>query len=230
MNGEKQMSDAFRTAAILAAAGGFLETYTFLLHGHVFANAQTGNIALCGMAIARGDVAEAVKYLTPVLSFAAGVGLVEIVRLRARALSRLHWRQLMVLTEVALLTICFFLPGAGGSADMAANLVVSIACALQVQTFRKVHDAPFASTMCTGNLRSLTLTLIAWRRTKERGAGARALHLAGVIGAFLAGAAIALPVVSACGAKAVAVPIALLLATVALMAIKPSGRDCERVG
>lgn len=228
MNGEKQMSDAFRTAAILAAAGGFLETYTFLLHGHVFANAQTGNIALCGMAIAHGDATEAVKYLTPVLSFAAGVGFVEIVRLRARTLSRLHWRQLMVLTEAAILAICALLPS--GTADMTANLIVSVACALQAQTFRKVHDAPYASTMCTGNLRSLTLTLIAWRRTNERNTGMRALHLAGVIGAFLSGAAIALPVVSACGAKAVSAPIALLLAAVALMAIRPSARDFGQIG
>lgn len=220
MNGEKQMSDAFRTAAVLATAGGFLEAYTFMLHGHVFANAQTGNIALCGMAIAQGNAAGALKYLIPILSFAAGVGFVEIVRLHMRTLPGLHWRQLMVLIETLLLAICFFLPS--GTADMTANLIVSIACALQVQTFRKVHDAPFTSTMCTGNLRSLTLALIAWRRAKEQSALSRALHLAGIIVAFLLGAAIALPFISAYGAKAVAVPVTLLLTTVALMATKPS--------
>ena len=38
--------------ASLAMVSGFLETYTYLLKGGVFANAQTGNFALLGMAIA----------------------------------------------------------------------------------------------------------------------------------------------------------------------------------
>ena len=37
--------------ASLAMVSGFLETYTYLLKGGVFANAQTGNFALLGMAI-----------------------------------------------------------------------------------------------------------------------------------------------------------------------------------
>ncbi|MGN0846359.1 MAG: YoaK family protein [Kiritimatiellia bacterium] len=219
MKHERQMSEAFRTAAVLAVAGGFLEAYTFVLHGHVFANAQTGNIALCGMSLAQGDFAAVVKYLIPILAFAVGVGFVEIVRMRWRALSWLHWRQLMVLIEAAILTVCFFLPG--GRADMVANLIVSVACALQVQTFRKVHGAPFASTMCTGNLRSMTLALIAWRRTGQREARLQAVHLAGVTCAFLLGAAVALPLISRFGERAVLAPMALLLAAVALMTARP---------
>ena len=41
-----QMSDSFRIGAILAAVGGFLDAYTYLARGQVFANAQTGNIVL----------------------------------------------------------------------------------------------------------------------------------------------------------------------------------------
>mgnify|MGYP000326175937 FL=1 len=48
--------------ASLATVSGFLETYTYLLKGGVFANAQTGNFALLGMAIAHGDVKKVFTY------------------------------------------------------------------------------------------------------------------------------------------------------------------------
>ena len=41
-------SDAWRVAAFLALSGGFQDAYSFLARGHVFANAQTGNIVLFG--------------------------------------------------------------------------------------------------------------------------------------------------------------------------------------
>ena len=84
MAGKTQMSESFRTAAALAFVGGFLETYTFILHGHVFANAQTGNIALCGMAIAETDWISALKYALPVISFA--IPFVHLMREAAIAL------------------------------------------------------------------------------------------------------------------------------------------------
>ena len=41
-----QMSESFFLTAILAIVGGFLDAYSYLMRGHVFANAQTGNIVL----------------------------------------------------------------------------------------------------------------------------------------------------------------------------------------
>lgn len=36
-----QMSEAFQLGAVLAVIGGFLDAYSYLLRGGVFANAQT---------------------------------------------------------------------------------------------------------------------------------------------------------------------------------------------
>lgn len=44
-----QMSESFFLTAILAIVGGFLDAYSYLMRGHVFANAQTGNIVLFGV-------------------------------------------------------------------------------------------------------------------------------------------------------------------------------------
>ncbi len=50
-NGRKTFADVreFFLTAILAIVGGFLDSYSYLMRGHVFANAQTGNIVLFGV-------------------------------------------------------------------------------------------------------------------------------------------------------------------------------------
>ena len=218
MTGKTQMSESFRTAAALALVGGFLETYTFLLHGHVFANAQTGNIALCGMAIAEADWIRALKYATPVISFALGVCSVEWVR-NHWSFARMHWRQSVILVEVALLSGCFFLHGT--AQDMLANLLVSIACAFQVQAFRKVRGTSYASTMCTGNLRSATVAWIAWKRTGQAEARQQSFYYAGIIFVFLTGSALAIPFVRLMRETAILLPIAFLIVAGLLMSIHP---------
>jgi len=209
------MSEAFRTAAMLAFVGGFLETYTFVLHGHVFANAQTGNIALFGMSLASGDGLAALKYLVPILSFAGGVALVEWVRGHWPAASRIHWRQSVAVVEALLLVPCAFLVGT--AQDMVANLIVSVVCAFQVQAFRKVRGSSYASTMCTGNLRSATVAWMTWREKRLPEARRQAMRYVGVIGVFTAGAATAIPFVMAWRERAVLLAIGMLVAVAAMM-------------
>lgn len=147
----RQMSESFRLGAVLALAGGFLDAYTYLVRGGVFANAQTGNIVLLGVRLMEGDWAGAGHYLVPILAFAAGVLTAELVHARCGRWERLHWRQLTVAAEMILLVAVALLPG---WADSGANVLVSYVCAVQVQSFRKVAGSAFATTMCTGNLRA----------------------------------------------------------------------------
>lgn len=51
----KQMSESLKIGVILAITGGFLDAYTFLSRGKVFANAQTGNIVLLGTNLFQGE-------------------------------------------------------------------------------------------------------------------------------------------------------------------------------
>lgn len=184
----RQMSESFRLGAILALAGGFLDAYTYLVRGGVFANAQTGNIVLLGVRLMEGDWAGAGHYLVPILAFAAGVLTAELVHARCGRWERLHWRQLTVAAEMILLVAVALLPG---WADSGANVLVSYVCAVQVQSFRKVAGSAFATTMCTGNLRSGTELLF---RCLTGPAGRPALQKAGVyyslILAFVSGAVI----------------------------------------
>ena len=131
-----QMSEAFRTVMFLSASGGLQDAYTYIGRGKVFANAQTGNIVLMSQSLFDGDLSRFAHYFIPVLSFALGVAAAECIRLRWRQARRIHWRQLVVLTEIVLLFAVGFFPAAW---DIGANALVSFSCAMQVQAFRKVR-------------------------------------------------------------------------------------------
>ena len=180
-----QMSDKFRSAVFIILSGGFQDAYTYCCRGGVFANAQTGNIVLMSSALFRGDWGAVVKYLVPVLSFLLGIAVAELVHVHYRRQEKIHWRQIVLIEEIILLFIVGFIPE---YLDPLANALVSFVCALQVQTFHKIHGQPYASTMCIGNMRSGMESLRAWFRSRDRETLVRALTYFGVIGVFAVGA------------------------------------------
>lgn len=212
-----QMSEAFRTVMFLSVSGGLQDAYTYIGRGGVFANAQTGNIVLMGQSLFSGDWARMLHYLIPVTAFALGVAAAELIRARFRAARRLHWRQLVLLAEILLLFAVGFLPAA---LDTAANALVSFACAMQVQAFRKVHGYPFASTMCIGNLRSGMEALVAYLRVRDRAALRRAGHYFAVIALFALGAGAGAQCVALLGGRTIWLSCALLAVSLCFMFLK----------
>ena len=103
MRHDYQRSESFRATAMLAVAGGFLDAYTYLCRGQVFANAQTGNMVLLAVRLAEGSWAQAFHYLMPILAFALGVLVAEVVRRNSRHAGRFHWRHTVLLVEMAVL-------------------------------------------------------------------------------------------------------------------------------
>ena len=160
-----QMSDKFRSAVFIILSGGFQDAYTYCCRGGVFANAQTGNIVLMSAALFRGEWGTVTKYLVPVLSFLLGIAVAELVHVHYRKQEKIHWRQIVLIEEIALLFIVGFIPE---YLDPLANALVSFVCALQVQTFHKIHGQPYASTMCIGNMRSGMESLCAFLRNHDR--------------------------------------------------------------
>lgn len=175
------------TGIFLTLSGGFQDAYTYYTRGKVFANAQTGNIILLGHNAMNGDFTDAFRYLVPVLAFAGGIYISEVIRGIYREYGKLHWRQIVVVLEILLLFVVGFLPQ---SMNMAANILVSFVCAMQVEAFRKMKGSAYASTMCIGNLRSATEMLYRYRHTKENGCLEKCLRYYGVILVFGIGAAL----------------------------------------
>lgn len=184
---EKQMSEAFITSAFLALSGGFQDAYTYNTRNEVFANAQTGNVVLMSQHFMKGAWLEGIRYLLPLIAFAAGVFCAEQIQNQFRYAKRLHWRQGILLLEILILFGVGFMPE---QLNMAATVLVSFACAMQVQTFRKVGGYSYASTMCIGNLRSGTAALSLYIREKRPEQLKQVLYYFGIILLFAIGAGI----------------------------------------
>ena len=177
MNSKKkrrgQMSEAFCTAMFLSLSGGLQDVYTYLFRGKVFANAQTGNIVLMAVHAFAGEWGRVLHYLVPLCFFALGVFAAELMHQKLQNLQRLHWRQLVVLCEIVMLFVVGFFPQEW---NLMANALVSFACAMQVQTFRKVNGYAFASTMCIGNMRSGMDSLCSWVHNRNPAALKKSLY------------------------------------------------------
>ena len=145
-------------AVILTLVGGFLDAYTFICRDGAFANAQTGNFARLAISLAEGDFFSALRFLASILAFMAGVTIAMRVSYLMKNRAALHWRQISVLLEIVLLLGIAFIPE-GSVSNIFANILVSMTCAIQVETFRRFRGNVFASTMCTGNLRNATENL-----------------------------------------------------------------------
>lgn len=182
-----QMSESRRLAVLLALSGGLMDAYTFIFRGGVFANAQTGNILLLGINLSEGNYQEALHYFIPVISFAFGIVLSELIRRFCKKDRILHWRQYTVFIECIIL---FFVGFLSQKYNVIANALVSFACGIQVESFRKIKGNASATTMCIGNLRSGTQALCDFIFTRDKSCLFKAAIYYGVIVAFVLGAVI----------------------------------------
>lgn len=220
---KKQMSESFRTAAFLSVSGGLQDAYTYIFRDKVFANAQTGNIVLLSQCIANRDLELSIHYIVPLLFFAVGIAVAEIIHGKFKEARRLHWRQLVLIIEIALLFIVGFLPEKW---NLLANAMVSFSCAMQVQAFRKVNGYAFASTMCIGNMRSGMDSLCSWVLNRNPAALKKSFYYWGIILLFALGAGLGSLALDLCGAKAIWFSCLLLTVSFCLMFLK---EDVEEI-
>ncbi len=183
MKRAKQVSESIEVGVILALVGGFMDVYSYMGRGGVFANAQTGNILLVGVHISEGNFDLAARFLFPVLCFAVGIMASDLVHERFSSL--MHWRQVTVFAEAVIL-LCVSL--IGSDLNVPANCLTSLACGMQVESFRKIHGHGIATTMCIGNLRSALQSVDDYMITRKRGFLENGLLYFGVIMCFVAGA------------------------------------------
>ena len=213
----KQMSESMILGVVLTLAGGFQDAYSYNCRGQVFANAQTGNIVLLGQNIASGNFQNALHYLFPLLAFLAGVYLSEWVRELCKSFQKLHWRQIVLAFEIVMLAIAGLLPQ---SLNVVSNVLMSFACAMQVDSFRKFRGIPCATTMCIGNMRSCTELLCRYHITKDPELKRKSLHYYFIILVFAIGAAIGAVASQKFGNPAIWIAAGLMLLGFILMFVK----------
>lgn len=180
-----QMSETIRMGIVLALAGGFMDAYSYCGRGKVFANAQTGNMLLFGISVAERQWQTALRYAVPVLAFAAGIAVADIVREKTNNRPHFHWRQMAVLAEIFVFLIVSMIPE---GANLAANSLTSFACGIQVESFRKIRGNGIATTMCIGNLRSATQNVCEYWFHRDKETAKKGILYYGIIFCFVVGA------------------------------------------
>lgn len=133
-------------ALLLAFVGGYLDAYTWIIHG-VMANAQTANLVLLWVHGSAGNWDDALHFVPPIFAFAVGILLVTwlrgVIGQRISAISSL----LDILLLVTIGILHNRLP------DLAGTLGISFVAAMQTTAFTKVEGVAYNSVMITGNMR-----------------------------------------------------------------------------
>jgi uncharacterized membrane protein YoaK (UPF0700 family) len=175
-----------RLAALLAIAGGSLDAFTYIAHGGVFANAQTGNVVLLGVFAASGDWLGAVRHVLPFLAFLIGVGIA--VKIGDQPVGRRLKRpqRFALILEIAVLAVIAALPTS--FSNTVVILTVAFVAALQSTIFGKIGDWSVNTTMTTGNLRTAAASAYRALLRRERDARGQAVTFGTVCIAFLLGA------------------------------------------
>jgi uncharacterized membrane protein YoaK (UPF0700 family) len=138
--------ETVQISLLLAFAGGYLDAYTWIVHG-VMANAQTANLVLLWVYGTAGEWVRALHFAPPIAAFMVGVVVAAWLRRvtgdRASAISTL----IEILLLVAVGILHNRLP------DLAGTLGISFVAAMQTAIFTKVEGVAYSSVMITGNLR-----------------------------------------------------------------------------
>ena len=170
---------------VLAAVGGFMDIYTYILYDGVFANAQTGNVVLLGYRMMNGNFKGALYSLIPIIAYVAGIFVAGICRRRIPSGKRLHWRQLLIMAEIVILAGMGLL-----SVDTPKPVIVTVIsfiCSMQVASFDKLDGMPYATTMCTGNLRHMTENFLSYAIDKNKTGMKKGMRYLCVIVSFVFG-------------------------------------------
>jgi uncharacterized membrane protein YoaK (UPF0700 family) len=175
-------------AILLATTGGLLDAIVYLNHGHVFANAMTGNVIFLGISFLGRNWSDIVSHLVPLVGFFAGVLTSKHLRTRLGV----HFALLGLTLEIVAIFALGWLPAS--FPQTVFTLIIAYVAAFQVASFRRVDRFAYNSTFLTGNLRDVAEGLYdafaparSTPEIRERGLS-QARHLGLICLFFLAGA------------------------------------------
>jgi uncharacterized membrane protein YoaK (UPF0700 family) len=176
---ELRAADTLPVAMLLSVAGGSIDAFVYLNHGHVFAAAVTGDAVLFGVGVLQHHLNSALRNLVPIASLFAG-------RMLQQAIGR-YFVAVVLLCEIFGLFAASWLPGS--FPDMAFVTVVSFFAATQVAIFRSEDGNRYNSTFITADLRTATDGLFEALKPASRHRGLnKARQLGLILLSFLAGA------------------------------------------
>lgn len=212
---EHAVHESVRFGILLAIVGGFLDAYTFIGRGGVFANAQTGNIILLGVYASQGHWRQALVPLAPILAFVVGVIVAEWIKNNSSRFAIVDWKQAVLILEIIMLFIIGFIPPT--IPNNFVTVTISFVASIQVSSFRKLVDSPYTTTMSTGNLRSACQAAYTAITQKDHKSAVRAIRYFTIILSFISGGFLGGLLTSIVDAKAIWAAVIILVLAVILL-------------
>ncbi|WP_371784714.1 YoaK family protein [Streptosporangium subroseum] len=202
---------------LLAVVGGFLDAYSVIGLGGVFANAQTGNVVLLGVGAVRGEWGTAARHIPPIVAFVIGVAVAETLRRpRVAAALRRPARAALVLEILVLIVVGFLPAGVPGGVKV---VVIAFVASVQVSTFRTLITWSYNTTMMTGNLRSFSQALYLAIADRDPDSARKTRNFAVIILGFVAGGLIGGWLTLHVGAHAIWVAAGVLVVALGLFVV-----------
>lgn len=151
---ENERQWVFRVLMIVA---GFYGGYAMAVRGGVFSNAQTGNLALCALALGQGQWQQAAYYVIPISAYLLGCMVAELLTKSLRRSSVIRWETLLILLELTAAVIMGFIPAV--APHQICQIMINVICAMQFTTFRQAEGISMATTFCTNHVRQIGIAL-----------------------------------------------------------------------
>jgi uncharacterized membrane protein YoaK (UPF0700 family) len=146
----QKTTTTLRFALLITLASGFLDSYTFLVRGGVFANVQTANVILMGIGLSDRHWAQALLHLWPVLAFLLGVILA--VHIKSGRVDHLlaHPIRWTIGLQALVLAVVGFVPTSVSHTYV--TVPIAFCTAMTITMFRTIGDLGYFAVATTGNL------------------------------------------------------------------------------
>lgn len=174
------------SGSLLVMAAGVLDSYTYLQDGGVFAGLQTGNLILTGLRIGRGDYVSIGQALVSLVMFAVGVAIIRVIQYHYPSERAVTRKRVTLAFEILILVVVSLI--AGRVSILVTTGLLALAAASQLQEFRRMKNAPFTPLMMTGNVRTLSESVLDFVAQGDMKALKKAGDIVTIIGSFFIGA------------------------------------------
>ena len=181
--------------SVLAAAAGSIDSYTYLVHGEVFAGLQTGNLILLGSKIGLGEFNQVWRYLIAILAFMFGTILMRIFQYQFEG-GKFHTNRPSAVLKYELVLVLIVALISSWLPNLVSTALLSITAAAQLQEFRQLKGGPFTSLMMTGNIRTLAESFYDWVGHGDQKARGKLADIGAIMVAFAFGAGLVAVLVS----------------------------------
>ncbi|WP_300384155.1 YoaK family protein [Clostridium sp.] len=162
----KITSESLRLGILLEFVGGFLDAYTYICRGGVFANAESGNIVLFSIGLASKNYKIATTAIIQILFYALGTLVTEMIKDKHGKDDLSKQCKIILIVESFILIMIGFMPTTVPNRVVTAS--IAFIASIQTSSFRKLVDSPYATTMCTANLRTAMESLYSIVKNKDK--------------------------------------------------------------